>query len=167
MSTREVIRPRPGGGRVWRGPRRGPRGEGDVLGGAGRPLTLARWGTDAANGAAAAPGPDAGGVLTVPGRRRDRGAQAQVVSARPGPRAGPFNAINRRQSEPVSVNGHGWTAGSARTLECSRRVAGRIRLGCWAVRQSGRAGGSTGQNHCSSYVRAEARLPAGQFRAGP
>ena len=133
------------------------------------PLTLARWGTDDAIGAAA--DPDAAGLLTVPGRRRDRCGHwpgSRWVSQDPGPGPRPLNAINRRQSEPVSVNGHGWTAGLARPLECSRRVACGTRLGCGAVRQSGRPKlGSTGPNHVSSYVRAEGRLPAGQFKAGP
>ena len=133
-----------------------------------RPLTLARWGTDDANGAAA--DPDAAGVLTVLGRRRDRCGQAQVGpgnTQRPG-RTRPPNAIVQRQPEPVSVNGHGRTAGWARPPERSRRVAGRIRLGCGAVRQSGRPKlGSTGPNHVSPFVRAEEGwLPAGQLRAG-
>ena len=52
-----------------------------------RSLTLARWGTDDANGAAA--DPDAAGVLMVQGRRRDHGGQAQVGSARTPGRVGP------------------------------------------------------------------------------
>ena len=102
-----------------------------------RPLTLARWGIDDAIGAAN--DPDAAGVLTALGRRRDRCCQAQVGPGNtqgPG-RTRPLNAIDQRQPEPVSVNGHWRTAGWARPPERSRRVAGRIRLGCWAVRQSG------------------------------
>ena len=50
------------------------------------------------------------------------------------------------------------SAGLARPLECSRRVAGGIRLGCGPVRQSGRLKlGSTGPHHVSPYVRAEGR----------
>ena len=85
----------------------------------------------------------------------------------PGPRAGSVPASqrhpsDRRQSEPVSVNGHGWTAWLARLLECSRRVAGGIRLGCGAVLQSGWPKlGSIGQHHVSPYVRAEGLPTAG------
>ena len=43
-----------------------------------RPLTLARWVTDDADGAAA--DLDAAGLLTAPGRRSDQGSQAQVGS---------------------------------------------------------------------------------------
>ena len=59
-------------------------------------------------------------VLTAPGRRRDRYGKAQVGPGNtqgPG-RTRPLNAIDRRQSEQVSVNGHGWTAWVARPLEC-------------------------------------------------
>ena len=84
-------------------------------------------------------------------------------------RTRPLNTIDQRQAEQVRVNGHGWTAGLARPLECSRRVGGGIGLGCGAVRQSGRPKlGSTGQNHVShgSDVRAEGRLRAGSLGQG-
>ena len=86
-------------------------------------------------------------VLTALGRERDRGGQAQDGPGKttgPG-RTRPLYATEQRQSEPVSVNGHGRTAGWACPLERSRRVAGRIRLGCGAVRQSGRPRAQAGQ----------------------
>ena len=113
--------------------------------------------------------PPLGATESALGRRRDRCCQAHVgLGNIPGPgRTRPLNAIDQRQSEPVSVNGHGRTAGWARPLERSRRVAGRIRLGCWAGRQSGRPKlGSTGLHHVSPFNRAEGWLQAGQFRPG-
>ena len=59
-----------------------------------RALTLTRWGTDDANGAA--DDPDAPGVLTALGVRRNRGGQAQVG---PGNTQGPGRTDSDQASQ--------------------------------------------------------------------